>query len=304
MTNVIQLDSVSKRYRKGMFGPTFNAIEDVSFAVKPGEVIGFIGHNGAGKSTTIRILMGLQTATSGAVHLQGLDPRQPDSRKGVAYVPESPLLYDHLTPNELLRFSATCHGLKRNEIDAATAVWLDKLGLGAVANKRIREFSKGMVQRTALAMALVVKPKVLILDEPLSGLDPSGRREIVEILSEYRAQGGGMLFSSHVLTDVEVLADFFLFIHKGRIRVSGAPGSLLSSNTESFEIIIEAESVPDQRYAFLYGRQYKCEVDGNELELRLRELKQLTNARLITVRSRNTLESAYFRFMAEAERNT
>jgi ABC-2 type transport system ATP-binding protein len=293
---------VCKRYRKGIFGPAFNAIEDVSFAVKAGEAVGFIGHNGAGKSTTIRILMGLQTATSGTVQLQSMDPRDPDSRKGIAYVPESPLLYDHLTPNELLRFSATCHGLKPSEIEIATAIWLEKLGLGAVANKRIREFSKGMVQRTALAMALVVKPHLLILDEPLSGLDPSGRREIVEILSEYRSQGGGMLFSSHVLTDVEVLADFFLFIHKGRIRVSGAPGALMSGNAESFEIIIEAESAPDQRYAFLYGRQYKCEVDGSELELRLRELRLLSNVRLITVRSRNTLESAYFRFMAEAER--
>ncbi|HWV17803.1 MAG TPA: ABC transporter ATP-binding protein [Rhodocyclaceae bacterium] len=303
MPDIISASNVSKHYRKGLRRHIFNALEDVSFSAAAGESIGFIGHNGAGKSTMIRIIMGLQTPTSGSVLLQGMDPRVPESRRGVAYVPENPLLYDHLSPNELIRLTTLSHGISPNETAARTRKWLERLNLAEVADKRVRQFSKGMVQRTTLAMALAVEPRFLILDEPLSGLDPTGRREVVEILSEYRRNGGGMLFSSHVLTDVEVLADRFLFIHKGRIRVTGTPGTLLQGHEDSYEVIIEATDEPPPGFSQLYGLQYKLELDANALEMKLSELRNKNGVRLINIRSRNTLESAYFRFVAEAERS-
>lgn len=301
MSDIIAVNNVSKSYRKGLRQRIFHAIEEVSFTVSEGESVGFIGHNGAGKSTTIRIVMGLQKPTTGTVLLQGLAPQHPESRHSIAYVPENPLLYDHLSPTELVRLSTLSHGLTPAEALARSKKWLDRLALTHVADKRVRQFSKGMVQRTALAMALAVEPRFLILDEPLSGLDPTGRREVVEILSEYRQNGGGMLFSSHVLTDVEVLADRFLFIHKGRIRINGTPGALLSGGKDSFEIIIEAAGAPPAGFLPLYGRQYKLELSADALEAALAELRQSNAIRLINIRSRNTLESAYFRFVAEAE---
>lgn len=300
--NIIHLDSVSKRYRRGWFGATFNAIENVGFSIGRGESVGFIGHNGAGKSTAIRIIMGLQTPTSGSVLLQGLPPQVPESRRGVAYVPENPLLYDHLSPNELVRLTTLSHGITSDESTVRAKKWLERLGLAHVADKRVRQFSKGMVQRTTLAMALAVEPRFLILDEPLSGLDPTGRREVVEILSEYRRKGGGLLFSSHVLTDVEVLADRFLFIHKGRIRLTGTPGALLQGNEDSYEIIIESNGVPPDGFSLLYGHQFRREVGALELESHIAGLRALERIRLIAIRSCNTLESAYFRFFEEAER--
>lgn len=299
--NIVHLDSVSKRYRKGWFGATFNAIEGVSFSIDAGESVGFIGHNGAGKSTTIRIIMGLQTPTSGSVLLQGADPQVPESRRSIAYVPENPLLYDHLSPNELVRLTTLSHGIASAESTIRAGKWLERLSLSHVADKRVRQFSKGMVQRTALAMALAVEPRFLILDEPLSGLDPTGRREVVEILSEYRRNGGGLLFSSHVLTDVEVLADRFLFIHKGRIRLTGTPGALLQGNEDSYEIIIESNGPAPEGFSLLYGCQFRREVGALELESHIAGLRVLDNIRLIAIRSCNTLESAYFRFFAEAE---
>lgn len=298
---IIELENVTKQYRKGLRRTAFNAIEEVSFSVAEGESVGFIGHNGAGKSTAIRIIMGLQAPTSGTVQLQGLHPRIPESRLGVAYVPENPLLYDHLSPNELIRLTTLSHGISPSETAARTRKWLERLNLAEVADKRVRQFSKGMVQRTTLAMALAVEPHFLILDEPLSGLDPTGRREVVEILSEYRRNGGGLLFSSHVLTDVEVLADRFLFIHKGRIRVTGTPGALLQGNEDSYEIIIESGDPPPDGFSLLYGHQFRRTVSALELERHIAALRAQENVRLIAIRSCNTLESAYFRFFAEAE---
>lgn len=300
MSEIIRLEAVSKTYRKSLTRKTVEAIHEVSFSVAEGEAVGFIGHNGAGKSTTIRIIMGLQKPSSGTVLLQGYSPMQPESRRRVAYVPENPLLYDHLSPRELLTFAMIAHGHDAIAREKLCETWLARFSLLDVADKHIRQFSKGMVQRCALAMAMATQPKLLILDEPLSGLDPSGRREVVDILADYRSTGGSLLFSSHVLTDVEVLADRFLFIHKGRIRVSGTPGSLLSGENESFEIIIETRNPPPQ-YQHMYGCQYKCEVPEEMLERNLAELRQFTGVRLINIRSRNTLESAYFRFIADAE---
>ena len=180
---VVEMDGVSLVYSKGWRKPEVIALDSISLTIGHGETVGFIGNNGAGKSTTLRIILGLQRATSGMARLNGLPIDDPDARGGVAYVPENPYLYDYLTPMELLSIGVKMH--RRGFVGGRIGLelhcknWLERFGIAHVADKRIRNFSKGMTQRTALAHALACEPDFLILDEPLSGLDPLGRQDVV-----------------------------------------------------------------------------------------------------------------------------
>lgn len=232
MNVAIQLDNVGKSFRKSWRGVPFEALRGVSLEIAQGESFGFIGPNGAGKSTTIKILTGGIAPTTGEAQLFGLAVSDPGARAGLGYVPENPSLPDYMTPMEILRMGIRLHHLKFDDEVQHSMDWLERFQLGAVAHKVIRGFSKGMVQRAALAHALAVRPRLLILDEPLSGLDPIGRREVVDILANYHAQGGTLFFSSHVLHDVERLADRYGLIHRGRLQTVSSPAELLNQDDE------------------------------------------------------------------------
>lgn len=224
--NAISLAGLSKTYKKGWQRTRVEAVRDVSLEIPPGEVFGFIGPNGAGKSTTIKMLMGLAQPTAGSVLLYGVPASRPESRKGMGYVPESPYLYDYLTPIEILTMGLRLHDVKVENAERHCGAWLERFDLSAVASSPIRSFSKGMTQRVAIAQALCINPRLLVMDEPLSGLDPVGRQEAVEILADYKRQGGTLFFTSHVLHDVERLADRFGLIHQGELRSVGSPAEL------------------------------------------------------------------------------
>src|ERR1019366_3085613 len=151
-------------------------------------------------------------------------------RRHVGYVPESPTLYEQLTPLEILRSGMALHGIRRDDAEAWCIKWLDRFSVGHVARRRVRELSKGTAQRVALAHAMVVAPRLLILDEPLSGLDPIGRQDVVDILSEYQHGGGTIFLTSHVLHDVERLADRFGLIHKGELKTIQSPNELVGDH--------------------------------------------------------------------------
>lgn len=226
---------LDKRYRK------VQALSDVSLTVEEGEAFGFVGPNGAGKSTTIKILVGIVKATSGQASMFGKPVTEPLARKGMAYVPENPCLYDYLSPLEVLQMGLAMHHVQVDDKTKHCMQWLERFGIAHVANKRIRTFSKGMTQRTALAHALSVRPKLLILDEPLSGLDPLGRRDVVDILEEYTKEGGALFFSSHVLHDVERLADRFGLIHQGRMQTVCSVAEMMDRST-SFSVVTRGET--------------------------------------------------------------
>lgn len=226
MTLAIDIHDLRKTYPRRWASPPFEALKGVSLTVAEGETFGFIGPNGAGKSTLIKILTGVMRGSAGQARLFGCDVSESAARTGLGYVPENPSLPDYLTPLEILGMGLALHRCALTEPRVHCLRWLERFGLGAVANKTVRGFSKGMAQRTALAHALAVQPKLLILDEPLSGLDPIGRREVVEILAEYRAQGGTIFLTSHVLHDVERLADRFGLIHQGELRAVRSPAEL------------------------------------------------------------------------------
>lgn len=298
--SIVSFQHVFKSYRASWSGSVKTALSDISLEIAAGESVGFIGHNGAGKSTAIRLMLGLQLPTGGTVHLRGLDSADPASRRRVSYLPENPLLYDYLTPLELLEMGVRMHGADVGDVRKHCFGWLERFGIASVSKRPIRTFSKGMTQRTALAHALCCDPEFLILDEPLSGLDPIGRREVVEILEEFRGGGRTLFFSSHVLFDVERLADRFVFIHEGKIRAVGSPDELLNRSASDYEVVVEGGKAPEG-FVSVSSRLWRRTVPEQLLPDLIGEMATCGGKfRLHSVRNMNSLEKAYFKFVQDA----
>lgn len=291
MTTAIDIRDLRKTYPRHWAAPPFEALKGISLTVEEGEVFGFIGPNGAGKSTAIKILTGVMSPTSGRAQLFGLDVTQPAARRGLGYVPENPSLPDYLTPLEILSMGLQLHHRKLANPRSHCLHWLERFGLADVANKVVRGFSKGMAQRTALAHAMAVEPHLLILDEPLSGLDPIGRRDVVEILAEYRQKGGTIFLTSHVLHDVERLADRFGLIHKGELRAVRAPVDLVDMEEQVLVRSQGAVAVCAGMTAEPGGR-WVIEVPRPQLWETLRTLEAAGHA-LIEIKPALSLETAF-----------
>lgn len=229
MTYAISLDRLSKTYSRSWLKKPVEALKNVTLTVNEGEVFGFVGANGAGKSTTIKILTGAMGQSGGSASLFGIPVGDASARQRVGYVPENPQLYDFLTPTEILKMGIALHGVKVDSVERHCQQWLDRFDLAKVAKRNVRTFSKGMTQRVALAHALAIQPRLLILDEPLSGLDPLGRKDVVDILEEFKNNGGSVFLTSHVLHDVERLADRFALIHHGEIKAIRSSAELIGA---------------------------------------------------------------------------
>jgi len=217
-TEVIRFENVSKQFREGLRARRVQAVTDLSLTIFEGEVFGFLGPNGAGKSTTIKLLINLITPDSGRISILGRDVREKETRLHVGFLPENPYFYDHLTAEELLWFGGRVAGLDRQIIRDRSADLLSRVGLSEAARRPLRTYSKGMVQRAGLALALVHDPKVVILDEPMSGLDPIGRKMVVDLIIDLKREGKTVFFSSHILNDVERLCDRVGIVVKGSLR--------------------------------------------------------------------------------------
>lgn len=223
---MIKVEQIYKQYSGSLLKKKIIALRGVTLHVEHGEVFGIVGPNGAGKSTLLKILLGLVTPTSGSVQLHKLSPDDYSCRKSLGYLPENPCLYDNLNIKDHLLFIARVAKLPKDKIAPRIAEVLKLVGLGHVAHQPIRTFSKGMVQRAALACALCTSPQILILDEPMSGLDPMGRKMVLDIVRDYNAQGNTVLFCSHVLTDVERICDRIAIMNQGQLQVTVTPREL------------------------------------------------------------------------------
>jgi len=221
-TIAIKTTDLSKTYKKGVRQQTVEALTGLDLEIKKGEVFGFIGSNGAGKSTTIKILMGLVKPTSGKAWLMDRSISNHELRDKVGYLSEHPKFYDYLTPREFLRLVGDMRRMDNKKIDARTDELFGLLSLQHVADRRIKGFSKGMVQRMGIATALFDDPELLILDEPMSGLDPIGRHLVAEIIRNLQQQGKTIFFSTHIIPDVETLCDRVGIIVDGHLRYAGS----------------------------------------------------------------------------------
>ncbi len=239
-----QLSSVSKIYRTGI-GRTHTAVNAVSFGIPEGALLGLVGPNGSGKSTSIKMLLGLIAPTAGTLSIFGQAPGSPAVFRRIGYVAENVAFSDSLKPREILDYHARAQGLprarRRQRIDAL----LEEVGLAAHTRKTVRQFSKGMVQRLALAAALVHDPQLLILDEPMSGLDPIGRRFVIDLLAREHAAGKTICFSSHLLHDIDELCDRLVIINRGNLVYEGEKSAFGGLNKDYRLVFSRAGALPD-----------------------------------------------------------
>ena len=263
----LALERLSKTYRDPMTLRPFPAVSDVTLALEPGEIFGLLGPNGAGKTSTIKMVLGLTRPSSGTVAIEGKDPRDPEARRRLGYLPENPCFYDHLTASEYLDLAGTLFGLPRAERTARARALVEQVGLAAHAGKPLRTFSKGMTQRLGLAQALLNRPALLVLDEPMSGLDPIGRAEVKRLLREERARGATVLLSSHVLAETESLCDRIGILAAGKLIETGSVPGLLAGGVREWEVA--AERVPDRLVASLRASGVAVDPVGSRWVLRV-----------------------------------
>jgi len=220
------------------------ALKPLNLTVDEGEVFGFLGPNGAGKTTTLKLLMGLVFPTGGSAQILGKDIRDAEIKAQIGFLPEQPYFYDYLTAKELLEYYAQLSGVDPKERGRKIDAMLERVGLKDAAGVQLRKFSKGMLQRVGLAQAILHDPKVVFLDEPMSGLDPMGRREVRDLMEELKHQGKTVFFSTHILSDAEALCDRVAVIHRGELRGVGHVADLTSSVAGRVEMIWNGSVIP------------------------------------------------------------
>jgi ABC-2 type transport system ATP-binding protein len=233
---VMEASHLSKTFSLGLRRKKVEAVRDVSFAVLPGEVYGFLGPNGAGKTTTMKMCMGLIRPSGGTVQLFGQPHTHIEVRRHVGFLPEHPYFYDYLRPTEILDFYGRLFGIPKAERRRRSGALLERVGLGHAMDRTLRKFSKGMLQRVGIAQALINEPKLVVLDEPLSGLDPIGRKQIRDLIVDLRAEGKTIFFSSHILSDIEMICDKVAIIDRGVVKSVGSLDELLHPDRLTTEI--------------------------------------------------------------------
>lgn len=230
---MIQFDSVWKSYPKEIFSPAHVAISDLSFSLKKSETLGLIGANGAGKSTTIKLLMDFIRPDRGVIRLFQGDPGTKKIRMNIGYLPEMANFPSNLTVLDLLNFTGATCNLTKIVLQQRSDELLTLLDLWGDRHRPLRNYSKGMQQRANFAIALINDPDLLILDEPMSGLDPMGRKKIIDLIYKLKGEGKSILFCSHILEDVDRLVDRVLLLHKGKKLFYGTPDELTSQENKS-----------------------------------------------------------------------
>jgi ABC-2 type transport system ATP-binding protein len=235
----IRTRELTKDFPVGFWRPRpYRALDRLSIEVAPGDVFGFLGPNGAGKTTTLKLLMQLVFPTSGEAEILGRPAGDVSVRRRIGYLPENPYFYDHLTAEELLDYYGRLFGMPAAERRARIAGTLDRLGIGGERRLQLRKFSKGMLQRVGLAQALLNDPEVVFLDEPMSGLDPLGRRDVRALILELRDAGRTIFFSSHILSDAEALCSRVAIVAKGRLAAAGRLADLQEFAVQGWELVM------------------------------------------------------------------
>ena len=239
---VLEVEGLQKVFHIGFFRKRVEAVRGASFRVNRGEIFGLLGPNGAGKTTTIKAILRLIFPTEGEIRLFGRSADDREAARRVGYMPENPYIYQYLKPLEFLDLCGRLVGLSKSERQARSEEMIDKVGLRHAVDRPIGKFSKGMMQRIGLAQALLHDPELLVLDEPMSGLDPIGRKEVRDLLVEQRERGKTLLFTSHILSDVELLCDRVVIMQQGKITSEGQVHDLVETAGRRVEIRLSGAS--------------------------------------------------------------
>ena len=241
MTAAIRIEDLTKDYLVGFWRKRpYRALDRLSLEVQSGEIFGFLGPNGAGKTTTLKLLMQLIFPTSGRAEILGRPVGDVSSRQRIGYLPENPYFYDYLTAEELLRYFARLFGFTSADARTRAAALLDRVGIGPERRRQqLRKYSKGMIQRVGIAQALLNDPEVIFLDEPMSGLDPLGRKDVRSLILELRDQGRTVFFSSHILADAEAMCSRVGVVAGGRLAAAGRLTDILAFQVRGWELVID-----------------------------------------------------------------
>jgi ABC-2 type transport system ATP-binding protein len=246
MNSVLEITQVDHSFRVGFWMKRTQVLHGINLTIPQKSIFGFLGPNGAGKTTLIHLITGLRTPTSGTVKVFGLDAHTPEAKANIGYLPERPYFHDHLTGESLLQYFGALAGLKPTKVKSRIPAVLSAVGMADARRVELKKYSKGMLQRIGIAQALIHDPEFLILDEPMSGLDPLGRKEIRELIIQLAAEGRTIFFSSHVIPDVEAICDQVALIQKGKLIGCGPIGEFLSTGPLQTEIAFSGVSNVDK----------------------------------------------------------
>jgi ABC-2 type transport system ATP-binding protein len=246
------------------------ALRPLHLRVEEGEIFGFLGPNGAGKTTTLKMLMGLVYPTAGSARILGMEINDPRMKAQIGFLPEQPYFYDYLTAGELLDYYGQLSGVAPKERSRKVREVLERVGLTDVTRVQLRKFSKGMLQRVGIAQAILHDPRIVFFDEPMSGLDPMGRREVRDLMEQLKHEGKTVFFSTHILSDAEALCDRVAIIHLGELRSVGAVVDLTSSIEGNVELVWHGNKVPSA----MSGLGADCHITGDTVRAVLLEGNQ------------------------------
>jgi ABC-2 type transport system ATP-binding protein len=262
---VLSVEKLAKTFVKPFTGKKVQAVKDVSFEVRRGDIFGFLGPNGAGKTTTIKMLTGLIFPTGGKATILGEQVPSSEAMGKVGFLPENPYVYPYLTPREFVSMCGRLNGMSGKHLASETERVIDRVGIAYAIDRRVGALSKGMLQRTGFAAAIVHSPELLILDEPMSGLDPVGRKEVRDLIVEESRLGRTVFFSSHILSDVELLCDHVTILRRGEVVAGGAMKDLLGAGVRRSEVTLV--DVPEAALAELSPLAQSTQRHGNSLVL-------------------------------------
>lgn len=295
----IEILGLEKTYKVGFWRKRpKRALEPLHLTVEEGEIFGFLGPNGAGKTTTLKLLMGLVFPTAGTARILGREWTDPEVKAQIGFLPEQPYFYDYLTAHELLDYYGQLSGVAAPDRKRRIPEVLARVGLSDVKGVQLRKFSKGMLQRAGIAQAILHSPKLVFLDEPMSGLDPLGRREVRDLMEQLKQEGKTVFFSTHILSDAEALCDRVAIINKGALRGVGAVEDLTSTVQGKVEVVWQGTQIP----ASMKALGAECHVTGDTVRAVVAENQQdpaidalrRERIRLIAITPLRTSLEAYF----------
>jgi ABC-2 type transport system ATP-binding protein len=277
--NALEIKSLKKTFRSNFLLKQYPILKGINLTVEKGEIYGFLGPNGAGKTTTMKCILGIIFPDSGEISILGQSANRIDSRRKIGFLPEHPYFYDYLTAEELLIFTGKLFSLPKREIRERVRELIRLVGLGGKEEIKLRKYSKGMIQRVGLAQALIHDPEFLILDEPFSGLDPIGRKEVRDIIFSLKAEGKTVFFSSHILQDMEMMVDRVGIITGGEIRREGKLSDLVSHSVRYYEIVfsgIKTGVLEEHRLEFTIRDQHTI-IRSDNIEEANQTIRWLTD---------------------------